>query len=382
MSVCYVVDRWPVLSETFVRDEIAAMRRLGIEVLLVALAHGDTDIDAPSADVVVEDARSWLARLTALARSPWRGVRARRCAQRMAPERAPWKTASMVAASLPPDVTHVHAHFAWAASAFAEVLAAHLGVPWSMTIHARDLFVDAGFLAAKLDRCPVPITVCEYNRGEVVRLARSAGERCHVVPCGVEPVQPGIAARGHDVGFDVVAVGRLVEKKGFDVLVDAVPALLATHPSLRVGIIGAGPEMAALDQRVTDHGLGHHVRLVGPLPHADTLAHISASAVLCMPARIAPDGDRDSMPLVIKEALARGVPVVASDLVGVPEVVDAQVGRLVPAEDAEAVTAALYELLANPDLARRLGEAGRRRIEECFTLDRQAARLASLMGLA
>jgi glycosyltransferase involved in cell wall biosynthesis len=193
-----------------------------------------------------------------------------------------------------------------------------------------------------------------------------------LVVCGVEV--PPAAPRDH-LEVDVLAVGRLVPKKGFDLLVGAAAALRDHRPDLRVEIVGDGPERDALVRQVAAAGLGDVVDLVGARSHEWTLARMEQARLVVLPARVAPDGDRDSMPVVLKEAMARAVPVVATDAVGIPEMVDDRVGRLVPPDDAAALAVAMGELLADDRLAADLGRAGRDRVEERFTLAGEVARL-------
>jgi glycosyltransferase involved in cell wall biosynthesis len=173
---------------------------------------------------------------------------------------------------------------------------------------------------------------------------------------------------------DVLAVGRLVEKKGFDLLVAAVERLRG-RDGLRVEIVGEGPERGSLEAQIAAAGLGGTVHLLGARSHEWTLARMGAARLVALPARIASDGDRDSMPVVIKEAMARSVPVVATDEVGIPEMVDDQVGRLVPPDDAQAFARAIDEVLSDPALAGALGSAGRARVQQRFTLAGEVARL-------
>jgi glycosyltransferase involved in cell wall biosynthesis len=177
---------------------------------------------------------------------------------------------------------------------------------------------------------------------------------------------------------DVVSVARLVPKKGFDVLIDAAAELVRTRPDLRVEIVGDGPLRADLESRIAEHRLRDVVQLRGALSHEHSLERIAAARAFALPCRIAADGDRDSMPVVIKEAMARCVPVVATDVVAVPEMVDATCGVVVPPDDPSALAAGLDKVLGDPELAAAMGAAGRRRVETSFTLAGEVAKLRAI----
>jgi glycosyltransferase involved in cell wall biosynthesis len=171
----------------------------------------------------------------------------------------------------------------------------------------------------------------------------------------------------------------LVPKKGFDILVRAAAIARGQRRDLVVEIVGEGRERAALDSLIAELGLEASVRMVGALSHDETLDRIAAARVFCLAARVAADGDRDSMPVVIKEALAREVPVVATRAVAVPEMVDDEVGRLATPEDAEELADALLQVLALSDSDRdAVGRAGRARVLERFTLEGETAKLLAL----
>jgi glycosyltransferase involved in cell wall biosynthesis len=172
----------------------------------------------------------------------------------------------------------------------------------------------------------------------------------------------------------VLAVGRLVEKKGFDVLVAAA----ALVPGVRVRILGDGPLHGELARRI--EAASAPVELLGSQPPAEVLAAMQDADVLAMPCIVARDGDRDSMPVVVKEAMAMGLLVVASNEVGLPECVLAPWGFLAAPGDAAALAAALGAALAlPPDERRAAGEAARAWVREHADVDRETARMAALI---
>jgi colanic acid/amylovoran biosynthesis glycosyltransferase len=187
----------------------------------------------------------------------------------------------------------------------------------------------------------------------------------------------------HPQDGHVVAVGRLVEKKGFADLVRACGRLREEPAFTALTIVGEGPLAAELRALAAACGVQEHVRFAGALAPDAVRALLEEAAVLAMPCVIAADGDRDSMPVVVKEALAMEVPVVATDVVGLPEVVDATCGRLVPPGDPAALAQALREVLRLDAGGRAaLGHAGRARVQECCDVGTETRRLVALIKTA
>lgn len=388
MSTAYLLDRVGEPSQTFITGEIAELVHQGERVVVVAVdaAAGPgpdvpttvlRDLSRPRLLLAAHHALWWL-------RSPRRYRRFREVVtvlgSEMGPGRnlVPWKRLPYAASRLRRQrVDGLHAHFAWQGAAAAMALSALTGLPWSMTVHANDIFARRRNLDAKLADADRLVTVCEYN-ARYLRDELGVTRPVEVVVCGVDLPQ---TLPGTEPAYDVVAVGRLVAKKGFDTLVAAAGLLRVRRPDLRVRIVGDGPLRADLERQIADAGLAGTVELAGALDHAASLASIAAGRVFCLPARIAPDGDRDSMPVVVKEAMARGVPIVASDVVAIPEMVDDAVGRLVPPDDPAALAAALDEMLSlGTDDRAVLATAARRRVRERFTMSAEVARLRALLA--
>jgi glycosyltransferase involved in cell wall biosynthesis len=269
---------------------------------------------------------------------------------------------------------HLHAHFAAGAALDALRLARLTGRPYSVTAHAYDIFAEPRNLREKLERAALVFTGCDYN---VVRLRELApAARVHEVVMGVDA---GAVRRTRPLhgGRRVLAVGRLVEKKGFEVLVDAAAQLT----DARAQIIGDGPLRQALEERIARTGAP--VELLGARPPAQVLDAMQEADVLAMPCVVARDGDRDSMPVVVKEAMALELLVVASDEVGLPECVMAPWGFLAPPGDAAALAAALRAALALDDGERAAaGAAARAWVLANADVDAETATMASLIAAA
>lgn len=380
-------DRYPELSETFVVSEVRALERSGLNVTVEAIAapvQPAEDI-APVRTWEQERTRERLIAAAWLAlRHPWR------CAADLAARRR-WRREE----SVPPlrmlapaarriavgDVDHVHAHFAAGAALAALRLSGILQIPYSVTAHGYDIYQQPRNLHEKIARAKFATTGCDYTVADVKRAAgpEHAG-RVHRIVMGID----GTAferSQPYPGGRSILAVGRLVEKKGFADLIAAVALMSADgDPPEQVTIAGDGPlhgELATLGEHL---GVGDLVELPGAVSHERVRALLDAADVLCMPCVVASDGDRDSMPVIVKEALAMEVPVVATDEVGLPEVVREEWGVLVPPRDPQALAAALGAELARPVRERiARGRAGRAFVLAQCDVDAEGRRLAALI---
>jgi colanic acid/amylovoran biosynthesis glycosyltransferase len=392
LRVLYLLHRYPQLSQTFVRNEIGALRRAGVQVDVMTVEEGDVASVLPgwAGPISTFPRTGYGARqgVTALAR--WSARHPRRVA-RMVAHRSPdaeyrvlgFRRLPALAAGLRRGhYDRVHTHFAWPSADLARQLADLLDIPASVTVHARDIFDRPIGELAVLEAMDDVVTVCRFNV-DYLRAAGLRNPRLHVVPCGVEiPDEIGtpVAGASGSSGCDVLAVGRLVPKKGFDTLVEAVAAIAPSSPGLSVRIIGDGPERERLGKQINERGLGAVIRLTGPADHASTLAAIAGAKVFCLPARRAADGDMDALPVVLREAQARAVPVVSTTVAGIPEVVDAESGWLVPPADPMALAGALQQALSDPTGRRLRGERGRERVSATGTLEVQARELMEIFG--
>ncbi len=377
MRLLFVLDQWPELSETFVVNELAALRRQGhaVRVQAARLAPHPNPEAPADVDVEVLGEGSWRDLAWLAARRP--GACARDVVRRRGRGREEWVRPLRALAGparriLGEGDEHLHAHFAAGAALDAMRLSALTGRPYSVTAHAYDIFAQPRNLDEKLSRAAAVFTGCTYNLVRLRELVPRAD--VHEVVMGVDS---DAFTRGAPLpgGRTVLAVGRLVEKKGFDVLVDAA----ALVGDVEVRILGDGPLRAELERRIA--AAGAPVELLGSRPPAAVLAAMEEADVLAMPCVVARDGDRDSMPVVVKEAMAMGLLVVASDEVGLPECVLAPWGFLAAPGAAEELAAALRSALALGSAERRAaGEAARAWVREHADVDRETARMAEVIA--
>ncbi len=357
------------------------MRRLGHRIVPLALTRYDGPCqpeDEPMRAEALHLADISTARAAAFATCHPRGTAAAiRFANRQGgiPARSLLRAAARVAyAARQQGCSHIHAHYAHSSAATAIAAAAIAGLTCSFIGHGYDIYGSPSDLPLKLAAVDVAFGACNDTVADFRRWA--PGVNARVVPCGIDPDRfapiPGTPGNGR-----MLAIGRLVEQKGYPILFDALSRLPAERRPV-VDIVGGGPMEDELKQRAVDAGLGNHVRFLGRRP-SDWIAQegphyqgFLAPYVICH------DNDRDTGPVAAKEALAMGLPVVASRLMGLKEIVNASCGRHVEPGDAAELAEAIA-WLAGLDAEQRqaMGSAGRRHVVANFSLAGQAAAITA-----
>lgn len=283
-------------------------------------------------------------------------------------------------------VTHLHAHFASVATTVARMASKIAGLPYSFTAHAKDIFhedVDPQDLQAKFADAHHAVTISQYNVDDLKRRFPESTGTLRLVRNGLDLDRfPYVErpARTADRPARLLAVGRLVEKKGFEHVVEAVARLRAAGHEVTAEIAGDGPLAPTLRRRIEELGLTEHVHLLGPLTQAEVAELLGTRDVFVAPFVVGADGNADGLPTVLLEAMARGLPCVAADVTAVGEVVrTGRTGWLVPTGDTAALTEAVAEAIAPDADHSGLTAAARAQVEELFGSAGQAARLRDLV---
>jgi glycosyltransferase involved in cell wall biosynthesis len=352
-SIAMVTSGFPRISETFALNELVALERTGAIAAIFATKPGDGRPSHPGAEVLL-DRTEVLPPGTA-------EEQASRVVERLRAKR----------------VKGIHGYFAHAPAAVAERAAAHLGVPYSFSAHARDIRkVPAGELRQRACGAARVIACNDDAAGEL----RCMGGKVELVPHGVDirRFAPTPPPRAEPV--QLLAVGRLVEKKGFDVLIRAL-ARLGGSPRLR--IIGDGPVRGRLERAVALTGLADRVELSGTVTHRELPSAYADAHAVIVPSVEDATGDRDGLPNVVLEAMASGRPVVASAIAAIPSAIeDGASGVLVPPRDAAALAGAVAQVASDRALRERMGAVGRLVVERRFELDECTNRLVRCIEAA
>lgn len=394
--VAYLVSEYPAPSHTFIRREIAALRRAGLDIATFSVrpASGTPVSEQDRIDRAETQAilgRSPVAYVKALAASfagdPVRTAATLRLALR---HRAPgakalvWALFHFVEAVLlarllrRAGVARLHSHFA-NSGATVGLLAAHLArLPWSLTLHGvSETDYPAGLtLADKIGHADFVACASWFMRAQGMRVADHRDwAKLHVVRCGVDLAALPQPAGRDDAAIRFVCVGRLSNEKGHRGLLEAFAAVSQRLPGTRLELVGDGPLRREIEATVERLGLGAAVTLLGALSEADTLARIAAADILVLPSFM------EGLPLVLMEAMALGKPVVASGVAGIPELVrHGESGLLVPPSDWHALAEAMTTLATDAALRERFGSAGKAAVDREFAIDCAVQPLFALLN--
>jgi len=394
--VAYIMSRFPKLTETFVLLEIVALEAQGFCVELFPLWREKATTIHPEAQELVERAHYTpalnLPILRANLRALWKQPRAylgalgtlvrtnlgssRYLAGGLAAfPKAVYMGEQMLAAG----VGHVHAHFASHPAAAAFVIHRLTGLPYSFTAHGSDLHRDQHMLCEKVAEAAFVVAISDYNRNVI--LSHCGGQKnghLRVIHCGVDTTQiePRRSYEQHGP-LRLLCIGTLHTVKGQSYLIAALAELRRQGIDATVDFVGDGPDRAALEQQAEHAGVGPFVQFHGAQTREQVMAHLRRADVAVAPSVPTADGRREGIPVALMEAMAAGLPVVASRLSGIPELVtDGKSGLLTPPGDVAALAAAIRRLHDDPALRERLGRAARATVERDFDLHGNVALLA------
>ncbi|HJU24452.1 MAG TPA: glycosyltransferase family 4 protein [Casimicrobiaceae bacterium] len=399
-SIGVVLKGYPRLSETFIAQELRALEARGLSLALFSLRRPTDRATHPLHDEI-EASVAYLPEY--LHEAPLRVLRAWRKARKLPGYRTAFRRwmrdlcrdrtrsrvrrfgqALVLACELPSDVVHLHAHFLHAPASVTRYAAIMRALRWSVSAHAKDIWTLPDWeKREKLAECAWATTCTDCNARHLRTLAPRQ-EVVDLVYHGIDtsrfpaPMHEVSDRDGSDAHAHVMllAVGRAVDKKGFDVLLSAL-ARLPADCHWQLTHIGDGPRLPLLEQIARESGIDDRVRWLGAQTHDRVLDAYRRADVFVLASRIAGDGDRDGLPNVLLEAQSQRVACVSTNVSGIPElIVDGATGLLVPPNDADALADALLRLIRDPELRRTLGDAGYARTTNVFSLAHGADRLA------
>ena len=428
-SLAYLFPAFPVLHQTFTLGEVLGLKRKGYDLRLISLKPSRRDLQQPEAVGLIAETHycpgmwrsaAWAPLARAVARRPrdlvrlfafvfsvWRTGGTERARRSLPPaatfglaERidifyssSPFMyliksvllvpTAIYLAEHLEREgVRHVHSHWATYPTTVAMLINRWCGLPYSFSAHAYDIYMIGRMLPVKIANASFVVTCAGANRRHLETYCSDGqSARIHVNYHGADLGRFVPVERSRGPRFRIMSCGWLKEYKGFHYLLDALALLVGRGVDATVELAGDGPQRRYLERqadklgisdRVVIHGYVDHDRLIDLYRHADAVALPSVI--------MGRYGRQDVIPNVLAEAMAAGVPVVASNVAGIPELIeDGTSGLLVPERDATALADALERLWRDPGEAMRLARAARSRVEEIWDRDKNLDELARII---
>ena len=398
LRIAYLTGEYPRATDTFIQREVAALRRQGVEVHTFSVRRTSAEhIVGPEQEGERKETfyllppsplRILREHMALFLRWPARYLRALALA---------WSTrqpgirghlyqlfylaeAGLLAGELRRrEIGHLHNHFA-NSSCSVSMLAAELGgLSFSFTIHGPAIFFEPRRwrIDEKIRRALFVICISQYCRSQAMVFAPvDCWERMHIVHCGVDPSLFDMTSH-QGPGQRLLYVGRLAAMKGLPILMESLASLRSRYPDLVLTVVGGGPERSALEDQAARLGVGKNVRFVGYRSQAEVRDEMQEADVFVLPSFA------EGVPVVLMEAMASGVPVVATGIAGVAELVEDGVsGYLVSPGDPIPLVEAVEKLIEDPALRSRFGAAGRARVEKEFDVRREAASLRSIFTTA
>lgn len=391
-ELVYLLAEFPSLSETFILREMSDLVARGVPLCIYAFRKPRTGAVHAEAEALMKRVHyrpalgtwRWL-------RAHWRTLLGQpksylsllaQVIQESGKEKERWRhrlvafDAAVGAVDLARvcGARHLHAHFASVPATTARYAAALLGIPFSVSAHARDIFVDGrqdrAALEANLRAAAFVVTCTDYARHYLLaQFPDLPSEKLHRVYHGFYPERFTSGDRSQTGPARILTVGRLVPKKGLHILLEACGRLKQRGHHFLLVIAGDGPERGRLTNLAERLGLSHQVLFLGQVTQEDLIPVYGEAHLFALPCVVDQNGDRDGLPNVILEAMAAGLPVVSTPISGIPEAIaDGETGILVPPGDSEALAEALERLLEDPALRCRLGRAGQERVRHDFDI--------------
>lgn len=376
--IAYIMSRFPGLSETFILREMCEIEQLGWTIDLYPLIYQEEA-------VIHDESKDWMRRarrpslfevtaanmrliftrpllyFSTLCRVLWENIASPKFLTRAVVvfPKAIWMARQM----LFEKVGHVHSHYATHPALAAWIINQVSGIPYSITVHAHDIFVEKSMLRRKLFDAKFIVAISEYNRNFLENLFGNwVTKKTHIIHCGISPdlYKAKALIADDDRAFELLSIGSLRPYKGFTFLLDACHLLKKSGANIRCKIIGGGELRDSLAAKIKSLDLGDIVELAGPKNQKEVADLLGRVDCYVQPSIITSTGKMEGIPVSLMEAMASELPVIATKLSGIPELVRAgETGWLVPPEDPQALADAIVQVRKSPDEAARRGRAGR-----------------------
>lgn len=398
--VAYIMSRFPGLSETFILREMCEMERLDWDVELYPLIYQEES-------VVHEEAKNWMHRarrpslfaigtenikamlsrpilyFSVLFRSLWENRASPKFLSRaiVVFPKAIWMAARMTNEG----VKHVHSHYATHPALAAWIIHQMTGIPYGITVHAHDIFVDRSMLYRKLLDAKYIVSISKYNLEFLTgHYGDWVAHKTHIIHCGIYPERYAVTPRPDQKNdrLEIISIGSLRPYKGFTFLLDACSLLKHSGVNFRCRIIGGGELYKSLSAKIDELNIAGVVELAGPKNQSEVAELLKTADCYVQPSIITPSGKMEGIPVSLMEAMACGLPVIASEISGIPElVVREKTGLLVPPGDPKSLVEAILQIYNDAYRARIMAAQGRDLVLREFDIIRTVPSLSRLFEI-
>lgn len=400
MKIAYMMSRFPKISETFILFEILEQERLGNTVEVYPLLRERQPVAHPEAVKMTERAHFHpfislpvlFANFYFLLRRPVKYLKTLfevlggtlGSTNFFLGAVTYWPKSVRFAYEMQRQgIAHIHAHFCNHPALAALIIHRLTGIPFSFTAHGSDLHKDKRMLDKKVAASAFAVTISNFNKGEMLKACGDGlAEKIHIIRCGIdsEVFLPAEKKNG-TAPFRIICVASYEEVKGHKYLVEACGRLRERGIDFVCDLIGDGPVRGQVAKQIADANLQDKVIIHGSRKRQEVADMVRAADVKVLASVPTAEGKREGIPVVIMEAMASGLPVISSQLSGIPELVEnGRTGILVAPGDTEALAAALQKLYENPALRYRMGQAGREKVLREFNMKINVAALTDLFA--
>lgn len=394
MKIAVVLKGYPRLSETFIAQELLALERAGFQLELYSLRH-PTDKRTHAIHQALQAPVTYLPEYLRV--EPFRVARA---ILRQLPNWRFWRAlgvflpdlwrdltinrvrrfgqATVLACEMGGATSWLYAHFIHTPGSVARYAGVIRGLPFSFSAHAKDIWTIPDWEIREKLTAGVWTVCCTKAYSERLRdLAPKADVQLLYHGLDLERFPKRGPSSDGASPFHVVSVARAVNKKGLDTLLQSL-ARLPADLNWRFSHIGGGPDQTALAELANELGIAERVSFLGAGTQDKVISLLRRGHVFCLPARLGTGGDRDGLPNALMEALSQGLPVIATPVGGIEELINPICGIIVASDNPDQLADAIAELAADPERRAVMGDAGRQRIEDHFSFAQNIEQLVAL----
>ncbi len=399
LKVAYIMSRFPHLPETFILREMMEVERQGGQISLYPLMIQNQTVVHPEALNWIPRANRFPWMSEEILQSNWKFLSSHPAQYAALVWKALWgnlsspnfflralaifpKAVCMAERMKAEGINHIHAHYATHPALAAWIIHRLTGIPYSITVHAHDIYVDRTMLGPKIRDAAFVAAISEFNKQFIAKhLGKWTLDKTHIIHCGIQPEKYRQAERKGSERFEIVSIGSLQPYKGQRYLIESCANLRDQGLNFRCRIIGGGELLSDLKNLVAARNLEDHVVLTGPQTQDAVSTMLSEADCYIQPSVVTSSGKMEGIPVALMEAMACGLPVVATNISGIPELVrPGETGWLVPEKEARKLAETIAEIIAHPAEARRRSQAGRELVYREFNLQKNSEELLFLFA--